>query len=353
MLDAEYRRPFKIVPPRRHVVSLIVLLLGLVFLLVVTPDVLLVVFAGILFGVFFGGGGRWLSEKLSIGRGWGIGFFVLLICLALAGVSLAFASTIVEQFDQLVQEIPSTIESLRSRLEGYTWGEKLLQRVTPGALMSNGSQGTAASAVASTFGAVGNFVIMLIVGLYVAIDPQTYRRGLVSLLAPSVRDDGEDVLRKAANTLQNWLIAQLMAMTVVGTLTWLGLWLIGIPLAPILGLIAALFAFIPNIGPIIAAVPAVLLGFSEGPTTAFLVVAVYLGVQTLESYAITPLIQQERVSLPPALIISMQLLMGVMFGLIGLALATPMAALALTIVRETYVHRYLENETQDDRHLED
>ncbi len=334
-------------------VSLIVLLLGFVFLLVLAPDVLLVIFAGLLFGVFFGGGGSWLSEKLSIGHGWAIGLFVLLICLALAGVSLAFAPTVVEQFDQLVQEVPSAVESLRSRLEDYALGEKLLQRITPGALMSNGTQGTAASAVASTFGALGNFVIMLIVGLYVALDPQTYRRGLVSLLAPSIRDDGEDVLEKSTNTLQNWLVAQLMAMTVVGTLTWLGLWLIGIPLAPILGLIAALFAFIPNIGPIIAAVPAVLLGFSEGPTTALLVVAVYLGVQTLESYAITPLIQQERVSLPPVLIISMQLLMGVMFGLIGLALATPMAALALTVVRETYVHRYLESETQDDRRSED
>jgi predicted PurR-regulated permease PerM len=115
-----------------------------------------------------------------------------------------------------------------------------------------------------------------------------------------VRAEGDEVLRKATVTLRNWLIAQLMAMAVVGSLTWLGLWLIGVPLAPILGLIAALLAFIPNIGPIIAAVPAVLLGFSDGPMTALMVVGVYLGVQTLESNAITPLIQQERVSLPPA-----------------------------------------------------
>jgi predicted PurR-regulated permease PerM len=163
----------------------------------------------------------------------------------------------------------------------------------------------------------------------------------VSLLAPSMRPAGREVLSKATDTLQNWLIAQFMAMAVVGVLTWLGLWLIGVPLAPILGLIAALLAFIPNIGPIIAAVPAVLLGFSMGPTIALLVVGVYVAVQALESYAITPLIQQERVSLPPALIISMQLLMGVLFGILGLALVTPMAALGLTLVREVYVQRYL------------
>ncbi len=200
----------------------------------------------------------------------------------------------------------------------------------------------------STFGAIGNFVIMLIIGLYVALDPATYRRGLVCLLAPSMRAEGEEVLRKATDALQNWLVAQLMAMTVVGVLTWLGLWLIGVPLAPILGLIAALLAFIPNIGPIIAAVPAVLLGFSDGPMTALLVIGVYVAVQALESYAITPLIQRERVALPPALIVSVQLLMGVLFGILGLALATPMAALGKTLVTEVYVRRFLNNETAED-----
>lgn len=253
-----------------------------------------------------------------------------------------------EQFDQLTREVPAAIERVRERLEEYAWGEELLKRATPGALMSNGGDGTAATAVATTFGALGNFIIMLFIGLYVALDPQTYRRGLVNLLAPSVRAVGDEVLRKATDTLGSWLVAQLMAMAVVGSLTWLGLWLIGVPLAPILGLIAALLAFIPNIGPIIAAVPAVLLGFSESPTTALLVVGVYLGVQTLESYIITPLIQQERVSLPPALIISAQLLMGVLFGVLGLALATPLAALGLTLVREAYVRRYLEREARKD-----
>jgi predicted PurR-regulated permease PerM len=152
------------------------------------------------------------------------------------------------------------------------------------------------------------------------------------------------VLTKAAATLSNWLAAQLMAMAVVGVLTGLGLWLIGIPLAFLLGLIAALLAFIPNIGPVIAAVPAILLAFPEGIITVSLVVGVYIFVQTLESYIITPLIQQEKVSLPPAFIIAVQLLLGVLFGLLGLALATPLAALGLTLVRELYVGDYLARE---------
>ncbi|MCZ0964514.1 AI-2E family transporter [Paracoccus sp. EF6] len=330
--------------PRRRALSLGILGALLILLLAFAPDVLLVIFAGLLFAVFFSGGGEWLARRLGIGRNWGIGLFLLILVLALAGISLGFAPFAVDQFEQLSQKVPEAFQSVRERLEQYSWGEKLLERATPGALMSEGSGGAAAGAVTATFGALGNFVIMLFIGLYVALDPKTYRKGLLALLAPSVHAEGEDVLSKASDTLANWLVAQMMAMAVVGILTWLGLWLVGVPLAPALGLIAALLAFIPNIGPIIAAVPAVLLGLSEGQTTALLVVGVYVGVQALESYVITPLIQQERVSLPPALIISSQLLMGILFGILGLALATPLAALGLTLVRETYVRRYLEKE---------
>lgn len=349
MRDGDRIHRVSILPPARRAMSLFVLFAALALILILAPDVLLVIFAGLLLGVFFSGGGEWLARRIGFGRGWGIGLFVLLIILTIAGALLAFAPAAAEQFDQLVQELPKAIERLRARIEEYAWGDEFLRRAAPAALMSNADEGTAATAVVTTFGALGNFVIMLIVGLYGALDPQTYRRGLVSILAPSMRAEGDEVLRKATATLKNWLVAQLMAMAVVGLLTWLGLWLIGVPLAPILGLIAALLAFIPNIGPIIAAVPAVLLGFSDdGPTTALLVVGVYLGVQTLESYAITPLIQQEKVSLPPVLIISMQLLMGVLFGILGLALATPMAALGMTLIKEGYVQRYLGKEDPGD-----
>lgn len=338
------RRQFrsKILPPEVRTVSLVVLFVMLALTLVVAPDVLLVVFAGLLFGVFLGGSGEWLARRLGIGRGWGVGLFLVLIVLGFAGASLAFAPAVAEQLDQLAREIPAAAERVRARLEEYAWGEEVLRRASPKALLSDGGGGTAATAVATTFGALGSLIIMFFIGLYVALDPHTYRRGLVSLIAPSARAAADQVLRKAVDTLQNWLVAQLMAMAVVGGLTWLGLWLVGVPLAPILGLIAALLAFVPNIGPIIAAIPAVLLGFSEGPTTALLVVGVYVAVQALESYAITPLIQQNRVSLPPALIITTQVLMAALFGLLGLALATPLTALAMTLIRETYVQRYLE-----------
>jgi predicted PurR-regulated permease PerM len=137
-------------------------------------------------------------------------------------------------------------------------------------------------------------------------------------------------------------------MSVVGVLTFAGLWLIGLPLAAALALISALLTFIPNIGPLIAAVPALLLAFASGGNMVLLVIAVYVVVQAIETYLVTPLIQQEKVSLPPALVIGAQLLMGVMFGILGLALATPLAALTLTLASGLYVHDYLEREARAD-----
>ncbi|MCG6121487.1 MAG: AI-2E family transporter [Microvirga sp.] len=344
--DHAYRA--RLLPPRRRTTALVVLFATLTLILIFAPDFLLIVFAGLLFGVFFSGGGEWLARRLGIGRGWGIGLFVLLVTLALVGPLLAFAPAMAEQFDTLVREVPDAIGRLRARIEEYAWGESLLRRATPGALMPEDGGGAAATVAATTFGALGSFLIMLIVGLYVALDPQTYRRGFLSILAPSMRAGADEMLGESIDKLRNWIVAQLMSMAVVGLLTWFGLWMIGVPLAPILGLIAAILAFIPNIGPIIAAAPAVLLGFAESPTTALMVIGVYLAVQTVEGYAITPLIQQERVSLPPALVITMQLLMGVLFGILGLALATPLAALGMTLVRKGYVERYLENERRED-----
>lgn len=330
---------------RRGTISLIIVFAVLAVVLAVAPDVPLIIFAGVLFGIFFDSGGNWLAKRIGFARGWGIGLFALLIVAALSGTVVFFAPVAVEQFDRLVQELPSAIERLRSRLQETAWGDELIRRATPGALMPN--PGTATTAVTTTFGAFGNFIVMLFIGLYVALDPGTYRQGFVNVLAPSLRPSGEKVLRMARDALGNWLVAQLISMGMVGVLTWLGLWLLGVPLAFILGVIAGLLAFIPNIGPIIAAVPAVLLAFSESSTMALLVVAVFVAVQTLESYVITPFIQQQRVSLPPALIMSMQLLMGVLFGILGLALATPIAALGLTLIREAYLKRYLEKEQAD------
>ncbi|TCT08307.1 AI-2E family transporter [Aquabacter spiritensis] len=331
-------------PVTRRAVSLLVLAAGLVALLLLAADVLLIIFAGLLFAVFLRGGGVWISGKIHLAPAWGVAMFMVALLAAFAAFAAAVAPTVSTQIDELGRRIPEALETLRDRIEAFSWGPALLDRLSPSSLGSSGAGDTAASAVTTTFGALGNAALIFFIGLYGAFSPEVYRRGVILLLAPSLRQQTDDVFDDVTKTLQNWLTAQLIAMTVVGLLTAAGLWAAGIPLAFGLGLIAGLLAFIPNIGPILAIAPALLLAAAQGQTAILLVLAIYIGVQTLESYAVTPLVQQEKVDLAPAFVIAAQLLMGALFGLLGLALATPVAAALMTLTKRIYVRQYLERE---------
>src|SRR5690606_39008154 len=151
-----------------------------------------------------------------------------------------------------------------------------------------------------------------------------------------------EVLSLCYETLKWWLIGMFAAMLVIGISTGIGLSLLGLPLAIPLALIAFLFAFIPNIGPWIAGIPIVLVGFLQGPQMALYAGLIYFGVQMIESYVITPLIFQKTVNIPPAMLLMFQVAFGIWAGMIGLLLAAPLLAVLLVIVKELYVKDYLE-----------
>jgi predicted PurR-regulated permease PerM len=327
--------------PTRGQVSVAVFALVLLVLFLSAPDVIFVILAGILFGIFISAGGNWVARRAGIARGWGIAAFVLGLALLFTIIMLAALPVLLEQVNQLTRDLSGAVTALRSRIDHYEGVTSLMGRVAPGPLLSTGSS-AARTAITSTFGALGILVIVLFIGLYGAVDPGTYRRGTLALFGPEVRPRAGEVLDQCVEKLQQWLVAQLMSMSIVAALTWLGLWLIGLPLSLLFGLIAGLLTFIPNIGPVLAAAPAILLATSQGTTTVVLVTAVYVVVQALESYLITPRIQQERVSLPPALLIGVQFFFGAVFGLVGLALASPVTVLAMTLVNETYRRDYLD-----------
>lgn len=322
-------------------VSLAVLGVILIVLLLVAPNVPLVVFAGFLMAVLISASGTWIAECLGLARGFGIAIFMVLTILSLAGFFIAFVPAILQQTNDFVEQAPAAIDALRNLVSDVPWLERMLS-----GLFSGESGALAMDAVRVTFGSFSNVVIVLFIGVVGALDPDVYRRGMLSLLAPSLRPRAGEVMKEVGETVRGWLMAQLIAMAFVGVLTGAGLWAIGVPLALLLGFVAGLLAFIPNLGPIIGAAPAILLALPEGGQAVLLVVGVFLVVQSLESYVVSPLLQQRTVSLPPALIVGVQMLMGILFGLIGLVLATPLAAVALTLVKEIYVHDYLDNEGQ-------
>lgn len=333
---------------RRRPVSVIVFALLLVLLVWQVPDALLLAFAGVLLAVFLRGGGDLLFRRFGFSGTARVLLFTLLLVLLGAAFTLMAAPQLAEQSSQLWQQVPRVVEQGTQRLSQYSWGQQLLEKASPENLQLPSSGRSAFAVLGGTFGALGNFVLLIFLGLYFAVDPQLYRRGIEVLFPPSLRPKARATCEEAAETLRGWLGAQLVSMTVVGMLTTLGLWALGIPLAPLLGVIAALLTFIPNIGPVMAAVPAVLLGLESGLTGALSVVGLYLAVQTVESYLITPYVQKRSVDLPPALTIMAQVAMGTLFGITGLALATPLAAMGMTLVNRLYVDDYLEQERPEE-----
>jgi predicted PurR-regulated permease PerM len=195
--------------------------------------------------------------------------------------------------------------------------------------------------LSTTINAVVGVVVVTFIGLFLAAQPKLYVDGLAELFPPSKRPRICQVMGRLGYTLRWWLIAQVVDMVIIGLLTWLALRLIGVPLALTLGILAALFNFIPNFGPLISFVPAVLLAVVEGPEKAIWVTVTYIVLQSLEGYVLLPLLQRGAVDTPPALLILTQVLMTLLVGGLGLALAAPLLAVALVVIKMLYVHDVL------------
>lgn len=219
----------------------------------------------------------------------------------------------------------------------------------PAALASGGLSGSrigqAAQIIAeifrTTLGAVMNLAIVLFVGVFLAIDPQLYRDQIVRLFTPNSRSRVRQILNQMGATLWSWLLGRFASMLITGIGTSAALFLLGVPMPVLLGSLTGLLTFIPNVGPAIALAIAVLVALPTGGGVALSVVAVFLLFQLLESYVITPLIQQRQVSIPPAMLITWQVLLGMLAGFLGIMIATPLLAVALVLTRMAYLEDVL------------
>jgi predicted PurR-regulated permease PerM len=282
-----------------------------------------------------------------MGEKWSLAATVLLLMVLVTVGAWLLIPSIAEQTDELRQTLPKSVELLERQVKRYEWGRWMLEKAPePAELIPRRLDlfRRITGVVSGTLGAIGIVVVIFFTGLFFAVQPRLYTEGIVKLVMIRKRDRAREVIGQIGAELQWWLIAKLTAMVFVGGLTWLGLWLLGIGMPLTLAVLAALLTFIPNLGPIIAAVPAVLIALLDGPATAVWVVVLYIAIQTIESYLLTPLLQQQAVSLPPALTITTQLVMAVFVGGIGLALATPLTVVALVLVRSLYVQDTLGDE---------
>lgn len=325
----------------------LILLVSLVLILVYfTIDILLLIFAAVLISIFLRGLAIPLARYFRVGDGWAVlGVSVLLLGVLAIGIAL-LAPSVAEQAVRLREELPQSARQVGEFISRFEWGAALLRQLPDAeSVMQKIDTGQIISGVggffSSTVGALGNFFIVILLAIYFAAEPALYSRGFLKLFPPAGRHRAGEVLDSVGDTLQWWLIGKIASMLFIGIITWIGLSIIGVPLALSLGLIAGLLSFIPNFGPIISALPALLLGFIESPVTALYVLGLYVGVQLVESNLVTPFIERKTVELPPAMTIIFQLTLGVTLGGLGLVLATPLLAMIIVAVNMIYIQDVL------------
>ncbi|UEM01822.1 AI-2E family transporter [Skermanella rosea] len=307
---------------------------------------LLIGFAGILVAIMLRALGDQLARATGLSRGKTVLIVTLALILLIGLTCWLLAPRLASQVDELWQTIPQSIDQLRARLSNYSWSETLFRQFDPDRLnLDSGSiLGRLSGAASSVMSFLGTLVVVCFIGLYLALDTRLYRSGLVRLFPPSYRPRVDRILDELGRLLKWWLIGRGISMVATGVLTGLGLWLLGIPLALTLALLAAALTFVPYVGAILSAIPALLLGLVQSPTMVLYVSLLYVVVQLVEGYLLTPLIQQETVALPPALTIASLVLFGALLGPLGLMLGTPLAAAGIVLVRMAYVEDVLERD---------
>jgi predicted PurR-regulated permease PerM len=254
-----------------------------------------------------------------------------------------FGAAAAAQFAMLIERLPQAWVDAETWLESWALGRWLLA-VSGDALQGGGTALLNALPIAGgLLGGIANALLMLVIGIYLAADPIAYRKGALRLLPPARRTRADEILGKTANALRNWLTAMSLDMLFLGVITGFGLWLIDAPLYFALGVLSGLSVFVPYLGPIVATVPGLLLALSVSPELALYALIVYVVAQQLEGNISLPLLQRWTVQMPPAVMLLAIVGFGLLFGLWGVLLATPLAVAAMTIIRMAYVEDVLEN----------
>lgn len=315
----------------------------MLLLLKATFNVLLLVLAGILIAVFF----RGLSGLLQKTTGWKEGICVAVAVIGTIIILILFfwliGSKVQSQAEQLSDALPSTIENAKKQLNKSAVGKKIVEKISSPETQKKASA-MGQTFFKSTFGVLADLYVVLFLGIFFTVSPDLYKKGMVRLVPKKGERKANDVLTKTADNLRKWLKGKLFAMLVVFILTAIGLLIIGVPMWLVLALIAGLLSFIPNFGPLIAIIPAILVGLMQDTTTAIWIAGLYILIQVVESNFIAPMVQQRLISLPPAMIIIAQLFIAPLTGGWGLVLATPLMVILMVIVKELYIKNQEANE---------
>lgn len=327
--------------------ALAVILFGWMF--VSNGKILLTGFGGILIAVLFSSSARWLGNRTHTPSKFWLPVTVI-IPFALVFLFITYTGPkIATQASELAERIPKAVNYIQNYTPDLKWADQITSHVKN--LSSYDPKAStlvnaASSFLSSTINSLGNFIFALVLGLFIAVNPKGYVNGVVMLVPSANKEKARNVLNACGSALSDWLVAKISSMIIVGVLTTLGLWLLDVDLALILGIIAALLSFIPNIGPLLAFVPAAMISLLSGLDSLLYVTALYMAVQALESYLLTPMLQAKIVGLPPALTLFVQVILAAMVGMTGILLAAPLTVTLLVMINMLYIEGFLKTKKQ-------
>lgn len=295
-------------------------------LVVLLIQPLLVIFGGLVFAAMLDGGVRLLGRILPVPRGWRLLIVMVLAVSFIAGTMYMTGVQVADQFAQLQATLTAQATKLLgwASEHGFVPGRADLKGLAEQAM---GSFGRLTLFVGSAVGAVASMIMVLVIGLFIAMEPRLYERGLQWMVPSDMRGEFAITIDRMAFTMRRLLAGRLLGMLVEGVLIWLMLLFGGVPMALVLGILAGILAFIPNIGAIITGVLMVAVGFSAGVDAGYWAIFTYFLVQNFDGYVVIPMVAKRTVDMPPALTLSSQILASTLFGVLGLALADPMVAM--------------------------
>ena len=287
---------------------------------------ILLIFAAIVMASMLDGGTRLLGRVLPIARGWRLLIVCLTLIVFMIWTAMFAGSQIADQAATLQTVVMGQIERLATWASAHGMGNFQLDTKT---ISDNfaGTFGRVTAAVGTVVGGLTSVVMILILGIFIAIEPRLYERGVAWMLPMKSRENFYITTARMGFTLRRLMAGRLLGMLVEGIGTWLACLVVGIPMAALMGLLTGLLAFIPNIGAIISGVLLILVGFSAGTDVGLWAIAIYFVVQTVDGYLIVPMVAKQTVDLAPALVLGAQILFGALLGIMGLFLADPIVAM--------------------------
>jgi predicted PurR-regulated permease PerM len=316
-------------------------ILGIAWLAVELAGFLLLVFASLVIAAVFDASARQVTRFTRLGHGLSLTISILGLLAVFLGGFVMFGSQLANQFDTIRDSIPPALDQVEAFLDRAGLGEPARELMDQGSGDVSRLAAQAGGYLLSAGSSVANFLLVFVGAIFIASDPAVYRRGLLLMMPRCAEETAGHALDDAARGLRGWMVGQGVSSLAVATASWAGLALLGVPASGGLGLLAGLLDVIPMIGPIIAAVPAVLLAFTVSPGTALWTVGLFVVVQQLQSYVLLPMIQKHAVNVPPAVLLFAVVAFGLLFGFIGVLLAAPLTVVTYVMIQRVYVRTLL------------